>query len=75
MSERETSLEKSHKNKVDFLLDNPLVAVDDCLYFSRMIDEAYRVMMEEGDSVLRTSEAGRKWLETYEFITTDPDDE
>ncbi len=69
------TLEKSHLNKIDFLYDNPLVAVDDCLYFSRMIDEANRIMTTEGDHVLRQSEAGRKWLEEYAKITTDPDDE
>lgn len=70
MSKRKTSLEQSHENKKDFLLDNPLVAVDDCLYYSRMIDQAYQIMNEGCHP-----QAQLKWLETYEFITTDPDDE
>ena len=70
MSERETSLEKSHLNKRDSLLDDPLGAVDECLYFSRMIDEAYRLMSGSADP-----QAQLIWLEEYEKITTDPDDE
>ena len=70
MSKRETSLEKSHLNKRDSLLDDPLGAVDECLFYSRMIDEAYRIMNEGCHPQCQLI-----WLERYERITTDPDDE
>ena len=63
------TLEKITEFKDEFYQDNPTGAYNDCVYYAKMIDDAYKLIKEEGDSVLRTSEAGREWLENYERIT------
>lgn len=65
------SLKEEMEERLEFYYDNPGAGFDDLVYYAGLIDEAYELMIEEGDSVLRTSVAGRKWLENYKRITED----